>query len=389
MAEGDTMILLHMTPLGFVVEREGLVEKIYFSKDFSKNAMIYRNIIAGKISDDTKKMFESLFDKDKIYTTTSPVLYDYLRALGYKVKLMEREGNLFELLVKSGFAKDASDAWNKIRVVMEEVTKLKLKEDFANKDVMITHVVNAYEEVIEMINIMYERLREWYGVYFPELSEIVKKIDSYTNLVASITYREEFNYDVLAELGYSKERVNQILKAAEKSVGTPLTDQDLELIKIYAQRLKLIIELRDSLDKYLQDLVSDVAPNINAIIGYKIAAKLIAKAGGLQKLAALPASTVQLLGAEKALFRALRKGTKPPKHGYIFQHPYINQSPKLIRGKIARTMASKIVIAARTDAFGGDFIGDKLSKELREKVDELRKRYKKIIKKRPRRFRGR
>ena len=375
------MKTVYLTPVGIIFEDGKELKGVKFADDITEGAKTYKDLLSGRISDQVKKLINSEFKRESSYQTQSPVLYDCLKNLGYNVKLMDKQVDTINLLISSGLAKDHVDAWNKVRSVLEEVTKLKLREDLANKDLMIIQAISAYEETVEMINIMYERLREWYGTYFPELSEVVRKIDSYVNLVANITYKEDFNYENLSEYGYSEDRIKRIIELAEVSVGTYLTEQDLNMIKFYAQRLKNLIDLRDALDKYLQQTVSEVAPNLYALIGYKITAKLISKAGGLSKLAALPASTIQLLGAEKALFRSLRKGTKPPKHGYIFQHPYINQSPRGIRGKIARTMASKIAIAARADAFGGEFIGDKLAEELRKKVEDLRRRYREIMRK--------
>lgn len=375
------MKTIYLTPIGFILEDNKGLRGIKFADNVIEGAKIYKDILSGRISDPLRKLVNSEFDKKETYETQSPVLHDCLKNLGYNVKLVDKKVDTISLLTNSRLAKDHIDAWNKVRNILEEVTKLKLREDLASKDLMIIQAISAYEEVVEMINIMYERLREWYGTYFPELAEVVHKIDSYVNLVANITYKEDFSYESLSEYGYSEDKIKRIAELAEASVGTYLTDQDLNTIKLYAQRLKNLIDLRDVLDRYLQQTVSEVAPNLYALIGYKITAKLISKAGGLSKLAALPASTIQLLGAEKALFRALRKGTKPPKHGYIFQHPYINQSPRGIRGKIARTMASKIAIAARADAFGGEFIGDKLAEDLRKKIEDLRKRYREIMRK--------
>jgi nucleolar protein 56 len=114
-----------------------------------------------------------------------------------------------------------------------------------------------------------------------------------------------------------------------------------------------------------------MAPNIASVAGPVLAAKLISKAGGMRKLAKLPASTVQVLGAEKALFRALRKGAKPPKHGMIFEHPLINQAPRNLRGRLARLLASKITIASRVDAFGADDRSGELKEELETRVAEI------------------
>jgi len=302
--------------------------------------------------------------------------------VGLKVEL-DRSNSLPlpVLLVKSGVAEDEKEAVEIINKAMIEYTTAKLREEMTNKDLLIIHAINAYDEYTETINLFYERLREWYGVYFPELADYVTKIDSYTNLVYNFLYRERFNVEELLRYGYSKEKATKISEAASNSVGGLLSGEDLEAIRRHAEELRSLIIKRDYIEEYLKQLLETEAPNITALVGHKLAARLIAKAGGLRKLATYPASTIQLLGAEKSLFIALRKGGKPPKHGLIFQHPFINQSPRVIRGKVARLLASKIAIAARVDVFGGEFIGDKLYEEVKERVEELRKQAPKIAEK--------
>lgn len=379
------MKILYLTPLGIIIgEKDRIIDKLLFSKDLSESAEIYKAILEGVIDEKTLSKIRGF---GEVLETPSSILFDLLDRNGINVKLIERSFQLSEIIVEAGMAKDINEAIEKIRIVMDNLTRLKLQEDLANKDLMIIHSLSAYDEYTEAINIMYERLREWYGTYFPELSDIVKKIESYVNLVSKFTSKENYTEEALKELGYSDQKIRRILDASRRSVGGYLRNEDLEMIREYADAIKKVIETRDRIDIYIRSLMDDVSPNVTAIVGYKLGAKLITKAGGLSRLAMLPASTIQLLGAEKALFRALRKGAKPPKHGYIFQHPYINQSPRPIRGKIARIMASKIAIAARADAFGGEFIGDKLSEELRSKVDELRKTFKKKPKPKKRRRR--
>lgn len=387
MEEIKEMKRIYLTPLGIILKSNSTYKGIKFSSNLSDAAKYYNDILIGRLPPNINNEIKKFCNTDKVIEVASPLLYDALKSQGFRVRLVDRDKPIETLIIESGLETSIEKVWEKIKMIMDEVTRLKLKEDLAKRDLMIIHAINAYEEYTEIINMMYERLREWYGTYFPELADIVRKIDSYVNLIATITAKEDFELEKLLELGYAYERAEKIVKAASSSIGAYLEDSDLNVIKVYAQNLKRVIEAREYINNYLKNLVEEVAPNLNAIIGYKIAAKLIAKAGGLQKLAMLPASTIQLLGAEKALFRALRKGSKPPKHGYIFQHPYINQSPKKIRGRIARAMASKIAIAVRTDAFGGEYIGDKLAEDLKKKVDELRSKYVYIAKKKFRRRR--
>ncbi|UCH02286.1 MAG: hypothetical protein JSV20_00335 [Candidatus Bathyarchaeota archaeon] len=128
--------------------------------------------------------------------------------------------------------------------------------------------------------------------------------------------------------------------------------------------------------------MKEIAPNIQNLVGTTLGARLIVLAGGLDNLARKPASTIQVLGAEKALFRSIRTGTKPPKHGIIFQHKAVHQSPRWQRGKIARVLASKIAIAARFDAYNGTYKGNKLKDDFERRLQEIKRKYERPLKKR-------
>ncbi|HIE36900.1 TPA: C/D box methylation guide ribonucleoprotein complex aNOP56 subunit, partial [Candidatus Geothermarchaeota archaeon] len=304
--------------------------------------------------------------------TNNQILSNVLSKYGYNISFKrEKIVDIIKLLQDDGFNEE--EAINFLAETLTSYSNEKLRDEMTNKDLLITHAINAYDEYTEMINILYERLREWYGVYFPELKDFVKKIDRYASLIRDILVREEYIEETLIERGYPEDRAKKISDASKKSTGGMLSREDLEIIRSHAIQILNLIDLREELDKYLKNLLEEEAPNISRLIGHKLAARLIAKAGGIRKLATLPSSTIQLLGAEKSLFLALRRGGRPPKHGVIFQHPFINQSPKVIRGRIARLLAGKIAIAARVDAFGGEFVGDKLLSEVSNRVEELRR----------------
>jgi nucleolar protein 56 len=129
------------------------------------------------------------------------------------------------------------------------------------------------------------------------------------------------------------------------------------------------------MEKYLDDTMEEVAPNIKAMVGSLLGARLIAIAGGLTNVAKMPASTIQVLGAEKALFRSLKTGTLPPKHGIIFQHTYLHDAKRWQRGKIARALAGKLAIAARIDAYGHRDISESLKTKLDMRIAEIREKY--------------
>ncbi|VVC00884.1 putative NOP5 family protein [uncultured archaeon] len=127
-----------------------------------------------------------------------------------------------------------------------------------------------------------------------------------------------------------------------------------------SMEIQAIWKLRDSVEKYEAKLATELCPNMAHIAGPELAAKLVAQAGGLKRMATFPSSTIQVLGAEKALFKHLKSGSRPPKHGLIFQHPIIGRSPKKARGKLARALAAKLTIACKADAMSHNFIAEKL-----------------------------
>ncbi|MCD6263824.1 C/D box methylation guide ribonucleoprotein complex aNOP56 subunit, partial [Candidatus Bathyarchaeota archaeon] len=156
-----------------------------------------------------------------------------------------------------------------------------------------------------------------------------------------------------------------------RSLGAPLRSGDLEMIRGVCREILSLYDLRRRVSDYLASITQEVAPNTVEVAGPLLTAKLIAKAGGLTKLAMMSSSKIQVLGAEKAMFRAIRTGSRPPKHGLIFQHPLIHSAPRRHRGKIARVLAGKLAMAARADAFSGRFIGDKLRGDLEERIQEI------------------
>ena len=367
------MITLHFTPVGVIKEKNNRMKMIRFGDDIEDIAENLYNLYVGKYSID--KLLKEIKGEDEIIIT-SELLYQLLSKIDYirsKIRYSQRKYSTTDLLIKTHVAVDSVEATNILRDIMKRFTEEKLKDELMNKDLLIVHAIDSYDEYSETINLFYERLREWYGLYFPELSNIVTKIDGYANLIATLGRKENYSVEKLVEIGYDEKKAKKIFESAIASKGTSLEDSDIKMIMIHAETLKNLIKTRNYIEEYLEELLLQIAPNITALAGSKLAARLIAKAGGIRKLAMFPASTIQLLGAEKALFLALKKKGKPPKHGIIFQHPFISQSPKAVRGKIARVLAGKLTIAARVDAFGGEFIGDKLSGEVGEKVDYLKK----------------
>lgn len=280
-----------------------------------------------------------------------------------------------EILREIGWVRDAREYANIKREVGFLLAEKAISEALASRDLLIIQCASAIDDLAEIINMLWSRLREWYGIHFPELEKIVDEIELYAKIVYSIGSRSNFTEEKLSELKISRSKAADIIEAAINSLGGDIGEADLRQIAELAYAILQLTALRERLVGYLEDSMRREAPNITGLVGPIIGAKLIAKAGGLEKLAKMPASTIQVLGAEKALFRAIRSGGKPPKHGIIFQHTLIHQAPKRIRGKIARTLAAKLAIAARVDYYTKEDISERLRKELNERVKEIRSAY--------------
>ena len=175
---------------------------------------------------------------------------------------------------------------------------------------------------------MSSRLREWYGLHFPELDNIIDSINGYAQIVVA-GKRENITDDVFVNAGFPDSKVQMLSLVKEKSRGGDISEKNLQIVQNLAKNILELFDLRNELEKQVDDQMSEIAPNISAVLGTTVGARILAKAGSLQKMATMPASTIQVLGAEKALFRALKTGSNPPKHGLLFQHAVVHAAPRL------------------------------------------------------------
>jgi nucleolar protein 56 len=293
------------------------------------------------------------------------------------IQILRIREKLPELAVKLGFASAPEEYFKKLHEVALEWTRRKLRRVAQKRDLLAVQAVRAIDDIDKTINLYVARLREWYSLHFPELDELLKDHLQYAKLVYELGDRANFTAENLAKLDVPEDLIEKITSAATTTIGAELSDFDLNYIRVLAGIILDLYKLRTTLEEYIETIMKEVSPNITALVGAKLGARLLSLAGGLEKMAKLPASTIQVLGAEKALFRALRTGGKPPKHGVIFQHPAIHRSPRWQRGKIARALAAKLAIAAKVDYFTGRLIGDKLTAELQQRIDEIKKLYSK------------
>ena len=317
---------------------------------------------------------EFIFDNKKLEILTSTNLGYNTIFKNLSMELKNFRLTLEHQLKKVGIYKTQNEILRQYKEISEQLTKIKVSQAGGKADIIIIQIITTLDIIKKSLNLFSARLREWYGLHFPELTDKIIDDDIIlASLVSTLGYRNKFTVENLKENFDLKERTIEMLtQQASESMGA---DIDLTIIQNYAQQIIALDRYRQELEIYLEDLVEKTAPNVNAIIGSLIAAKLIAKAGGLRKLAFMPASRIQLLGAEKALYRFLKTGEKRPKHGLIFQWSQIRSAKPWIRGKIARLVAGKIGLSAKVDFFSGEFIGDILSKEVQEKIKEIEDKY--------------
>ncbi|MEL9990996.1 MAG: C/D box methylation guide ribonucleoprotein complex aNOP56 subunit [Thermoproteus sp.] len=278
-------------------------------------------------------------------------------------------------LPKLGVSKEEYEAV--LLEVSDLITRRKLRQAVEKRDLFIAQSISTVDDIDKTLNLIASRIREWYGIHFPELEELVRDNREYVLLVREVGHRSKYTLDAVKSVlkGAPDDRIKRIVDAAKKSIGADMSDWDLDQIRTYADIYLKLDDYRNKLSEYIDEAMKDVAPNVRELVGPLLGARLIKLAGGLMRLAMLPASTIQVLGAEKALFRALRTGGKPPKHGVIFQYPEIFRAPRWQRGKIARALAAKLAIAAKADAFTGNFIAVKLKEDLLARIQEIKTLY--------------
>merc|ERR1712000_191339 len=253
-------------------------------------------------------------------------------------------------------------------------SRSKIKFNVNRADNHIIQSIALLDQLDKDINTFAMRVREWYSWHFPELARVVSDNILFARLAIAIQSKSSLNEDKLDEL---EEIVNdrsiaeEILEAARTSMGTEISELDMMNVTSFAKRVISLDQYRKQLHGYPNNKMSAVAPNLAALIGDQVGARLIAHAGSLTNLAKYPASTVQILGAEKALFRALKTRGNTPKYGLIFHSSFIGRAGAKNKGRISRYLANKCSIASRIDCFSEDsttVFGSKLKEQVEDRL---------------------
>ncbi len=341
-----------LNPLGvFAVDDKGtVIEEVLFKQDPS--------IVA-------EKLLTGITEEEKD-------IINRLRKKGYKEFISSRKrdeyiyepNNVGDKAIRSSFRKikqkfnfDDIKFNQFLTMIGIEFSRLRIKE-VIKKDRVIVEVINAIDEIDKSLNIFSARLREWYGLHFPEINRLVDKHERFAKLISTFGLRKNITE-------------KEFLDLAKKSMGIELDDNDEKYVKEYASQIIGLFKLRENLEKYLTHIMKEVAPNFNSLAGSLLGARLISLSGGMDRLAKKASSTLQLLGAEKSLFRYLHGHGRSPKHGILYLHPLVQKAPIQKRGKVARVLASKLNIAIKMDHYGKLNKSDELKKNLDERMKKI------------------
>ncbi|XP_050313623.1 nucleolar protein 56 [Anthonomus grandis grandis] len=253
-------------------------------------------------------------------------------------------------------------------------SRAKIKFNVHRVDNMIIQSIALLDQLDKDINTFSMRIREWYSYHFPELVKIVPENYTFARLAQFIKNRKELSeesLEKLEELTMDSGKAQAILDAARSSMGMDISPIDLLNIEMFASRVISLADYRKQLAEYLRTKMSDVAPNLATLIGDQVGARLIAHAGSLTNLAKYPASTIQILGAEKALFRALKTKGNTPKYGLLFHSTFIGRAGTKNKGRVSRYLANKCSIASRIDCFTetpNHVFGEKLRQQVEDRL---------------------
>ena len=318
-----------ITRLAEINDKQIVKEELEIIKEVSKD---YDEIII----ESNKRLSD--YDNDKINIKTPNQAGEYLRSNYDKFDLDGEE----------------------LSKIYQNFAIYKIKKESASEDKHLIQAINSIDEIDESISKLIERIREWYALYFPEM-DVIKNNETYIKLISQNKTKED------------------ILKAKPEAFPQDIIDLeddinpiDLEIMNNYAKSIHELQQSRKNIEEYIDNKMKDIAPNLRLLVGSTLGAKLISHAGGIKRLAMYPSSTVQIMGAEKALFRHLKSGDRPPKYGLIYQHPQVRSAKWWNRGKIARMLAGKISLAVRRDVFTKT-IDENVSEDFKQKVEEIEK----------------
>jgi nucleolar protein 56 len=337
-------------------------DNLIASKKFDNPIHSYRLLKSGERSIELDELAKILHSFDFISVNDSSIAF-LLRQSGLNSRIMseDQQSKVQDekptLIVKSRLANNEMEAMQNLRSFAIEFSSTRVKEASEKLDLHVIQSISALDE----------------------LDNLIQSPNLYAEIVAKAGLRQNITKHMLEEAGVHDRKVDIIVDAARRSKGGDASPESLAILKKIANEVLSQSELRRILADYIENTMEVVAPNVKQILTALVGARLISKAGSLSRLAFSSASTIQVLGAEKALFRALKSGARPPKHGLLFQHPMVHSAPKWQRGKIARAVASKVAIAARIDLYRHSGKDESILNKLEHRIAEIKEKYKEPV----------
>ena len=306
---------------------------------------------------------DSIDDKIIIETTKRKSQYKELENYGnIEVKTPNKGGEHLRSNIENVFEEiGLSKSQDEIIQTYEKLAIYKIKKSSQEEDKLLIQAINSVDDIDESISKLVERIRDWYTIYFPEMDTISNN-ETYIKLIAESENREDIIENFKSHLS----------EDIEESAGADIEEEDLIMLKSFAESIYSLQKSRKELEVYIDHKMESIAPNLRDLLGATLGAKLIAHIGSIKRLATYPASVIQIMGAEKAIFRHLKTGERPPKHGLIFQHPSVRGAKWWNRGKVARNLALKITLAVRKDVFSGEY-DPTIAEEYLKKVEQIEK----------------
>ena len=378
-------------------DSQKLIMKSIFKADPEGIAKNITKLQDGEIIDEVDSIAEQLKGKgfDEFVLEDEQLANNMVKK--YKVRIhvetpskagRSLRSRISDYSAKSGFTGSPEELYSLLYQVNILLTKQKIRGAAERRDKLIVQAIEATDDIDKTLNLFASRIREWYGLYFPELNKMIENHQTYVTLISKIGDRGQYSQDNLRNVAAFSDALRaELERQAKGSMGARIADYDLTRIRNFASIIKELYDARSEIEQYIDNIMKEVAPNVTGLAGSMIGARLLSLAGGLEELSRLPASTIQVLGAEKALFRALKTGADPPKHGIIFQHPLIHRASWWQRGKVARVLAGKLSIASRIDAYSGEYQADELKYTLDKRIEDIKKKYPKpAARKEPRKY---
>ena len=374
-----------LTEFGISVFNEEKLEKAF---PFSDPVMDYLSIKNKETRLDG--LVDYLSPLQRGFTTNDSSLVILLKKNSIDIQLMEEEdldkiqSSKPQIIVDSGFANDIPEVLNKLREFALGLSSSKITKVSESPDLHIIQAIGSLDEIDKIANALSSRLREWYGLHFPELENVIDSINGYAQIVLA-GKRDSLTKKIFEDAGFPDSKVEMLSLVASKSKRRRYFRRKFKNCSIYG---KTIARPSRTQKKFggacgIRDECCGAKHFSNTWNCSRC--KNSWKGWSLTKLASMPASTVQVIGAEKALFRSLKTGAQPPKHGLLFQHALVHAAPRWQRGKIARAIAAKAVIAARVDVYG-EGINETLLEKLDVRVKEIGEKYEAPPERETRRF---